>query len=83
MVSVTTKSDQINGIQGYYIPKFNKYIETQQKVLIHKGTKKTFLDYEVKAKMHVPVSTKYETSESMVNKKKSSVERAPRRTLPD
>jgi len=59
------------GIQGYYIAKFNAALD-KPRVCKFEPTKmrKTFLDFAVKQKDHVPVSTKYNVARSLLDPKK-------------
>ena len=67
---VVNKKDDF-GIQGYFIAKFNAALD-KPRVFKFEPTRlrKTFIDFEVKKKDHVPVPTKYNTAMSLLDPKK-------------
>ena len=73
VTEVVNKKDDF-GIPGYYIAKFNAALD-KPRVFKFEPTKlrKTFIDFEVKKKDHVPVPTKYNVSKGLLDPKKGTL----------
>ena len=80
VTSLGTKADRDFGVSGYAIPK-PWPLEKPLSTIIHSGTKKTFVDYEIKSKKFVP-DAKYDVRGNLADKRgKSDWNKDKRHTL--
>ena len=80
VLTAMQKNDAIGGVPGYNMTKPFTRFDQPLVTRIHKGTKKTFIDHEVKLKNAVP-DAKYDVSIDWTRHKKSNFSMDKRHTL--
>ena len=70
--SFNRKKNNIWGIKGYDLPRFNAHMDKPQTIRIVKDTKKNFLDDVTRAKSFVPAPCTYNVEGSLIDPKKNS-----------